>query len=65
MKSLWTPTQEIRGKQSRRNRKADRGQQEGPLKCQLPIGTYQGHCQGLNSKGVCHLPLWRLDPMLR
>lgn len=63
MKSLWTPTQEIRENKVE-ELKADRGQQEGPLKCQLPIGTYQEHCQGPNSKGVCHLPLWRLDPML-
>ena len=32
--------------------------------CQLQIGTYQEHCQRLNNKGFCHLPLWRLSPML-
>ena len=31
---------------------------------QLQIGTFQGHCQGLNNKGICHLPLQRLNPML-
>ena len=25
--------------------------------CQLQIGTYQEHHQGLNNKGICHLPL--------
>ena len=28
--------------------------------CQLQRGTYQEHCQWLNHKGICHLPLWRL-----
>ena len=32
--------------------------------CQLHIGTYQEHCQWLNNNGVCHLPLWRLNPVL-
>ena len=32
--------------------------------CQLQIGTYQEHCQWLNNKGICHLPLWRSNPML-
>ena len=32
--------------------------------CQLQTGTYQGHCQWLNNKGICHLPLWRMNPML-
>ena len=35
-----------------------------PCRCQLQIGTYQEHCQQLNNKGICHLPLWRLNPML-
>ena len=26
--------------------------------------TYQEHCQWLNNKGICHLPLWRLKTML-
>ena len=33
-------------------------------RCQLQIGTYQEHCQWLNNKGICHLPLQRLNPML-
>ena len=32
--------------------------------CQLQIGTYQEHCQPVNNKGICHLPLGRLDTML-
>ena len=32
--------------------------------CQLQIGTYQEHCQWLNNKGICHLHLHRLNPML-
>ena len=32
--------------------------------CQLQIGTYQGHWQWVNNKAICHLPLWRLNPML-
>ena len=32
--------------------------------CQLQIGTYQEHCQWLNHKGICHLHLHRLNPML-
>ena len=32
--------------------------------CQLQIGTYQEYCQRLNNKGICHLPVWRLSPML-
>ena len=32
--------------------------------CQLQIGTYQEHHQGLNNKGICHLPLRRLNPLL-
>ena len=32
--------------------------------CQLQIGTYQEHCQWLNNKSICHLPLWRLKLML-
>ena len=32
--------------------------------CQLQIGTYQEQCQWVNSKGICRLPLWRLNPML-
>ena len=31
---------------------------------QLQIGTYQEHCQQLKNKGICHLPLQRLNPML-
>ena len=27
-------------------------------------GTYQEHCQWLNNKGICHLHLQRLNPML-
>ena len=30
----------------------------------LQMGTCQERCQWLNNKGVCHLPLWRLGPML-
>ena len=30
--------------------------------CQLQIGTYQEHCQELNNKGICHLPLWDWTP---
>ena len=33
-------------------------------KCQLQIGTFQEHCQLLNIKGICHLPLCRLNPVL-
>ena len=29
--------------------------------CQLQIGTYQEHHQGLNNKGICHLPLPKLN----
>ena len=29
--------------------------------CQLQIGTYQGHWQGVNNNGICHLPLWRWE----
>ena len=32
--------------------------------CQLHIGTYQEYCQRLNNKGICHLPVQRLNPML-
>ena len=32
--------------------------------CQLQIGTWQEHCQWLNSKGVCHLSLRSLNPVL-
>ena len=32
--------------------------------CQLQIGTYQGHWQWVTSKGICHLPLRRSNPML-
>ena len=28
----------------------------------LQIGTYQGHCQGVNNKGICHLPLMEIEP---
>ena len=31
--------------------------------CQLQIGTCQEHCQQLN-KGICHLPLQSLNPVL-
>ena len=31
--------------------------------CQLQIGTYQEHCQQLN-KGICHMPLQSLNPVL-
>ena len=31
--------------------------------CQLQICTCQEHCQRLNNKGICHLPLWRLNPV--
>ena len=31
---------------------------------QAQIGTYQEHCQGLNNKGICHLPPWTLNPLL-
>ena len=34
------------------------------LSCQLQIGAYQEHCQQPNNKGLCRLPLWRLNPML-
>ena len=30
--------------------------------CQLQTGTCQEHCQRLNKKGACHLPLGRLNP---
>ena len=29
--------------------------------CQLQIGTYQEHCQRLNNKGICHLPLVEIE----
>ena len=32
--------------------------------CQLQIGTCQEHCQWLNNRGICHLPLQRLNPVL-
>ena len=38
------------------------GQQE--IRCQLQIGTCQKQCQWLNSKVICHLPLWRLNLVL-
>ena len=28
------------------------------------IGTCRDHCQWLNNKGICHLPLWRLRASL-
>ena len=31
---------------------------------QLQIGTHQGHCQWVNNKGICLLPLQKLNPML-
>ena len=37
---------------------------EPQLVCQLQIGIYQEYCQWLNNKGICHLPLWRLNLML-
>ena len=40
-----------------------RSMNQGKL-CQLQTGTYQEHCQRVNSKGLCHLPLRRLNPML-
>ena len=38
------------------------GQQE--IWCQLQIGIFQKHCQWLNSKVICHLPLWSLNLVL-
>ena len=35
-----------------------------PHHCQLQVGTCQKPCQGLNNKRTCHLPLWRLKPVL-
>ena len=32
--------------------------------CQLQMGTCQDHCQCMNNKGICHLPLQRLNPVL-
>ena len=26
------------------------------------IDTYQEHCQQLNNKGICHLPLQEIEP---
>ena len=34
-----------------------------PTYCQIQTDTYQEHCQ-LNSKGICHLPLWSKYPVL-
>ena len=31
--------------------------------CQLQTGTCQEHCQWLNTKGICHLPWQRLNPV--
>ena len=33
-------------------------------KCQLQTGICPEHCQQLNNKDICHLHLWRLNPML-
>ena len=30
--------------------------------CHLQIGTHQGHCQRLNNKSICHLPLGNWNP---
>ena len=30
--------------------------------CQWQIGTCWDHCQQLNNNGICHLPLWRMNP---
>ena len=37
---------------------------EPVFRCQLQIDTCQEHCQWLNNKDICHLPLWRLNPMV-
>ena len=37
---------------------------KGKTKGQLQIGPFQEHCQLLNIKGICHPPLWRLNPVL-
>lgn len=31
--------------------------------CQLQASTCREHCQQLNNRAFCHLPLWRLDPV--
>ena len=37
---------------------------ENPLELSTINWHYQEHCQRLNNKGICHLPLWRLRASL-
>ena len=48
-----------------RQKGGERGKEEGKegRKCQLQTCTYQERCQQLNSKGNCHQPPRRLNPV--